>query len=482
MNAGKSVLWRAESLAEATGGRWQGGSPSNVCGISIDSRSVDPDDAFFAILGDRFDGHHFVDAALDAGASMAVISEARAQQFDGKPGTRIVVPDVLGALEDLGRAARARMDGPVIAVTGSVGKTGTKEALRLALAPSGRVHAAERSFNNHWGVPLTLARMPADSDFGVFEIGMNHPGEIRPLVGMVRPHIAIITTIAPVHLGFFDSVEGIARAKAEIFEGVQPGGTAILNANNEYFDFLKDLARQQTSIERIASFGRGAEADVRLLESRVVAEGSRVSANVFGRRIDYLLGAPGDHLVGNSLAVLAAASLAGADLDKAAAALTQMRAPRGRGARSTLFVDGAPAMLIDESYNANPASTRAALDLLGASAPEGTGRRIAVLGDMLELGDASEDYHVGLLASVLDNRTDLVCCCGPMMRLLWDRLPEANRMHYSETSDGLVDPVLDGLRPGDVVMVKGSLGSRMGPVVEALLSRFGAGTSGAEPA
>ena len=402
MTERETVLWEVDRLVAAVGGRLEGAVGNRVGGISIDSRSIAPGDAFFAIRGDRFDGHDFVPAALDGEAALAVIAEERAEDFTGLKGARVIVPDVLEALENLGRAARQRMAGTVIGVTGSVGKTGTKEALRLALAPSGRVHAAERSFNNHWGVPLTLARMPADTEYGVFEIGMNHPGEIRHLVRLVLPHIAVITTVAPVHLGFFGSVEEIARAKAEIFEGVDPGGAVVLNADNPHFELLCSIAGTGTSIGRIVSFGRAARADVRLVEASIESGRSRVVADVFGERVRYVLGAPGNHFVDNSLAVLAAVRLAGADLATAADALAAMRAPRGRGERTCLAVGDGTALLIDESYNANPASMRAALDLLGASEPGDGGRRIAVLGDMLELGDASARYHADLASAVID--------------------------------------------------------------------------------
>lgn len=475
-------LWTIEAVVAATGGRLEGQARGPLGGISIDSRTVAAGDAFFAIRGDRFDGHDFIGAALDAGAGLAVAAADRAADIGASSGPVLIVDDVLVALERLGRAARGRMGGPVIAITGSVGKTGTKEALRLALGASGSVHAAVKSFNNHWGVPLSLARMPQATDFGVFEIGMNHAGEIRPLVKMVRPHIAIITTVEAVHIEYFESVADIARAKAEIFEGVEPGGTVLLNADNAHFDLLCDLAGKQPAIERIATFGERSGTDVRLVDATIADRYSDVTADVFGETIRYRLGAPGRHLVGNSLAVIGAASLAGADMHAAGAALVNLSAPRGRGERRDLVIDGGAGVLIDESYNANPASMRAALDLLGRTAPSTGGRRIAVLGDMLELGASGEAEHARLAEAIEANAVDRVACCGPLMQVLWDRLPPHMRAHYAPTSEALTDAVLEDIRAGDVVMVKGSLGSRMGPLVESLLTRYGADTSARDTA
>lgn len=477
-------LWTIAEIVEATGGRLEGGeqtepppSAQPVTGISIDSRTTAEGHAFFAIRGDRFDGHDFVDDALKNGAALAVVSAQRAPDIVGE-GLRLVVDDVLRALEDLGRAARARMTGRVVAITGSVGKTGTKEALRLALAPSGRVHAADKSFNNHWGVPLTLARMPRNTEFGIFEIGMNHPGEIRPLVKMVRPHVAIVTTVEPVHLEYFNSVAEIARAKAEIFEGVEPDGSVLLNIDNDHYGLLRDAAAAQPNITAIESFGRAANADVRLVDSVGQDAGSKVSADVFGSIVNYRLGAPGRHLVVNSLAVIGAVARVGGDLDRACGALASVAAPRGRGERWVLQVENGSAILIDESYNANPVSMQAALDLLGQFQPNGKGRRTAVLGDMLELGDTASDLHAALADGIVENSVDRVFCCGPLMRALWDRIPDNLKANYAARSEDLAASVLENVGPGDVIMVKGSLGSRMGPLVEALLTRYDAVKSG----
>jgi len=464
-----SILWTAADFVLALNGRVIGDIPP-VTGISIDTRTLEPGDAFFAIRGDRFDGHDFVAKAFEAGASVAVIDEAHADAFDPAAEALVVVPDVLDGLRALGQAARSRTDARIIGITGSVGKTGSKEALRIALSRSGPTHASAASYNNHWGVPLTLARMPAETRYGVFEMGMNAPGEIAALTRQVRPQIAIITTVEPVHLEFFGTVEKIADAKAEIFEGLEPGGIAVLNADNPQFDRLSAVAR--TRAERLVSFGEAEGADARLEQVALHPDCSCVDADILGTKVTYKYGAPGRHLVGNSLAVLAAVKLAGADLALAAVALADMQAPRGRGAQMVLKVPGGTVTLIDESYNANPASMRAALDLLHQTEPGFRGRRIAVLGDMLELGEAAEDLHRELAGPVEDAFVDLLFACGPHMRALYDAVPQTRRGRHAQTSDQLVQSVVGEVKAGDVIMVKGSLGSRMGPIVEALRAAY----------
>jgi len=381
--------------------------------------------------------------------------------------------DPLAALEAMGRAARARTDARIVAVTGSVGKTGTKDALRLCLGACGKTAASVASYNNQWGVPLSLARMPADTRFGVFEIGMNHPGEITPLTRMVRPHVAIVTTVEPCHIGFFDSLDEIADAKAEIFAGLEPGGTAVLNRDNAYFDRLKQAA-EAAGAGRIVGFGEDERADARVRTMVLHEDWSTVSASVLGHYVTYKLGAPGRHVVMNSLAVLAASVLAGADLARVALRLRDLEPPKGRGARLALRVRGGEATLIDESYNANPTSVRAALDVLSRVRPGRGGRRIVVLGDMLELGGEAPALHAGLAGPIDGAGVDVVYACGPHMAHLWERLDPSRRGAYAQTSAELVDPLVAGLGPGDVVMVKGSLGMRMGLVVTALKEAFAA--------
>jgi UDP-N-acetylmuramoyl-tripeptide--D-alanyl-D-alanine ligase len=374
-------------------------------------------------------------------------------------------------LRDLARAARARSSAKAIGVTGSVGKTGTKEALRLALSPSGETHASVASYNNHWGVPLSLARCPASARFAVFEMGMNHAGEIEPLTRLVQPHVAIVTTVAPVHLEYLGSIEAIADAKAEIFRGLVPGGAAVINRDSPHYERLRRGALE-AGVTQIVSFGEHEAADARLLTASLRSDCSTAQARILGRDVTYKLGAPGRHHVLNSLAVLAAASLAGADLALAALALAGMAPPVGRGARSTLVLPGGTATLIDESYNANPASMAAALALLGQADVGTRGRRIAVLGDMLELGPRGAELHGALAQPVTGEGIDLVFCCGPLMRALWEALPSERRGGYAESSAALESQVLAAIRPGDAVMVKGSLGSRMGPIVKALERHF----------
>jgi UDP-N-acetylmuramoyl-tripeptide--D-alanyl-D-alanine ligase len=462
-------LWTVDAMAAAMSADRAGSLPAIVPGLSIDTRTIAPGEAFFAIKGDR-DGHEFVPAALQAGAGLAVV--ARDKLAAMPPNARLlVVPDVLEGLNDLARAARAGVHAKVVAVTGSVGKTGTKEALRLALGKQGETHASVASYNNQWGVPLSLARMPRSTAYGVFEIGMNHAGEITPLTRLARPHVAIITAIAPVHLEFFGSLDAIADAKAEIFLGIEPGGVAVLNRDDTQFERLSAAARA-AGVARIVSFGEDERADARLLKLSLQAETSTVAAHILGAEVTFKLGAPGRHVVANALAVLAAASLVGADLALAALALAELKPPVGRGERVTLDLPGGSALLIDESYNANPASMRAALALLGQVPMQGLGRRIAVLGDMLELGREGPALHAGLAEAVVASAVDLVYCAGPLMKSLWDALPSERRGGYADTAAALEGDILASLRAGDAVMVKGSLGSRMGPLVKALKHRY----------
>jgi UDP-N-acetylmuramoyl-tripeptide--D-alanyl-D-alanine ligase len=464
------ALWTSAAMAEAMRAAVQGVLPQSVRGLSIDSRTVAPGEAYFAIKGDVHDGHAFVDAALKAGAGLAVVERAQRDKF-AADAPLLVVDDVLAALVDLAHAARARLGAQVIAVTGSVGKTSTKEALRRVLGAQGPTHASAASFNNHWGVPLSLARCPASARFAIFEIGMNHAGEIEPLVKMVRPHVAIITTVEPVHLEFFAGIEAIADAKAEIFAGVEPGGAAVLNRDNAQFARLSRRAKKR-GVSRVVSFGANRKSDARLLDVSLHATCSAVHANILGHDVTYKLGMPGRHMAMNSLAVLAAVSLVGADLALAALSLSQIAPAAGRGVRRALEVASGEATLIDESYNANPASMAAALNVLGRAAVGPHGRRIAVLGDMLELGSTGPELHRGLVDAIKANHVDLVYCCGPLMRNLWDALSTGKRGGYAESAASLEAQAVGAIRAGDAIMVKGSLGSRMKTIVNALEKRF----------
>ncbi len=464
-------LWTTEDMIAAMAGRPFGTLPQGITGISIDSRSIASGEAFFAIKGDRVDGHDYASMAMANGASLLVVSEARLAGLGRLTVPMIVVEDVLAALERLAVASRQRSRAQIIAVTGSVGKTTTKEMLRHVLSPSGKVHASVASFNNHWGVPLTLARMPLDTHFGVFEVGMNHPGEIRPLVQMIRPHVAVITTIAPAHLGNFKSIKEIATAKAEIFEGLVPGGHVVLNRDNDQYNFLERTA-QALGISNIHSFGQHAKAEYRLAEFNGSDESSALWLTIDGDTLEVAIGAPGRHIAENALAALGVVTLVGADLDKAIDALATLQPEKGRGQRHKLRLGAGSLTLIDESYNANPASMRAAIALLAAAVPSGYGRRIAVLGDMLEMGEFAERVHADLAGPLLAAGIEHVWLAGNEMRALKESLPDSVAVEYRETTAELKDFVLNSVEPGDVLMVKSSLGIGFGKIVAALLDKF----------
>jgi UDP-N-acetylmuramoyl-tripeptide--D-alanyl-D-alanine ligase len=472
-----NFLWTADELIAAMDGRPVGTMPAGVEGISIDTRSLKPGEAFFAIRGETMDGHDFATAAVKAGAALLVVAEGKLPALGRLTAPMIVVPDVLAALEKAGMAARARTNAKIVAVTGSVGKTTTKEALRHVLAASGKVHASDKSFNNHWGVPLTLARMPADTDFAVFEIGMNHPNEIRPLVKMVRPHIAIVTLIAAAHLGFFNSLDEIARAKAEIFEGLEPNGYALLNRDDSRWKLLTGLARE-AGVTHVVGFGENGRAQIRLTKCELHADHSLISVKIGSEVFEVRVGAPGRHIVQNALAVLGTAKLVGADMGATIKALGNLVAENGRGRQHRLDTEDGAFTLIDESYNANPASMKAAIELLDATPVPPEGRRIAVLGDMLELGSHSAKLHAGLAELISETSTDVVLMAGPDMKNLADTLPGSIRKEYRQSVDDLKPILLEAVRPGDVVMVKSSKGIGFSKLVDALLHRFPAHAGG----
>jgi UDP-N-acetylmuramoyl-tripeptide--D-alanyl-D-alanine ligase len=454
-------LWTGNEAITATGGEISGAW--NATGISIDTRTLDTGDLFAALAGPNFDGHDFVDAAFDAGAAAALVSEPNAGLLDGKPG--LVVADPLDALRALATAARARTSAKIAAVTGSVGKTGTKEALAHVLSSQGETCFSKSSLNNHWGVPLSLARMPADTRFGIFEIGMNHPGEITPLVGLARPDVAIVTAIAPAHMEFFKTVEDIARAKAEIFTGLD-GGIAVINRDTEFFDLLSDLALK-SGAGRVVSFGRHADADMRLLECLSDATGNLVEARWNDRTIQFRVGQPGVHWAYNSLAVLVTVDALGADIDAAASALATLPALPGRGAVHVIPWGGGNIRLIDDSYNANPESMASALKTLGHMKPDG-GHRVAILGDMLELGEISAAAHAALKTQIEKNGIDRVFLVGTEMEALAKTLDASVLGGISENADGLLPMVLSGLQAGDVVTVKASNGIGLSRIVKTL--------------
>lgn len=451
------TLWSATDAAAATGGTTQG--DWDVDGFGIDSRTIRPGQMFVALKATR-DGHDFVRAALDAGATAALVDRIPAGCEDAP---LLVVGNVQTALEALGRAGRARTGAKVIAVTGSVGKTSTKEMLRHCLSSQGLTHAAIKSYNNHWGVPLTLAAIPVEADFAVVEIGMNHPGEIAPLTAMVAPDVAMVINVSAVHMeAFADGVPGIAREKASIFDGLVAGGTAIWNADLEVSTIL---ARQGT-----VSFGRVETADWRLLDVNAGSDNTSCAASTPLGPIMFRIGAPGAHFAMNALASLAAVHAVGADVARAALRLMDWTPPEGRGQRHAVLLhpDQAPVDLIDDAYNANPASVGAALDLLAATHVPRRARRIAILGDMKELGQTGPDMHAGLAEHPAMDTIDMVHTVGPLMRRLHDAVRPDQRGHHEDDTLRLAVHLRDMVRPGDAVLVKGSLSMKMATLVEGL--------------
>ena len=465
MSEHPQILWTSAEAAEAVGGRsavaW------TAAGVSIDSRTLAPGDLFVALKGPNFDGHDYVAAALAAGAAAAMVTER--PQDVGENAPLLFADDTEQGLTELGRAGRVRADARVVAVTGSVGKTGVKESLAHVLGSQGETHASAGNLNNQIGVPLSLARLPREARFAVLEIGMNHAGEILPLTRLVRPHVAIVTTISPVHMQFFASVEAIAEAKAEIFVGVERGGTAVINRDNPHFELLAQRARD-AGINHIIGFGSDRRAEFRLLDLQLSGDSSLIEAKFAGGTLSYRLNLPGRHWATNSLAVLAAVYAVGADVFAAAAALAEMTPPKGRGACYRVNTGAIEFLLIDDSYNASPVSMAAALRVLAHVAPGPSGRRIAVLGDMLELGVRSDEFHRGLAHEIESSGVDLVFAAGERMRLLYEALPAERRGAQAGTAAELSPLVSRALRTGDVVLVKGSAGSRTGLIVRDLLA------------
>ena len=453
------TLWTAGEAAAATGGasrgRWE------ASGVAIDSRTIAAGDLFVAVAGPNRDGHCFVGQAMAGGAAAAMVSRDCGADLPS-----LNVPDTRAGLYALARAARARSAARIAAVTGSVGKTGCKDLLFHLLSRAGPTEASRGNLNNEWGAPLSLARLPREAAFAVFELGMNRAGEIAPLSRLVRPHAALVTAIAPAHTAFFDGLARVADAKAEIFEGLEPGGTAVLNADTPHIDRLEAAAGRAGA--EILRFSRGA-GDAVLLHTALDASGSDIAAEIRGKRFDFRLGAPGAHWALNALGVLLVLEAFGVAPDPEA--LAAFRPPAGRGARRVL----GGWTLIDESYNASPAAMNAALSVLGLAEPGPGGRRIAVLGDMLELGDDAGPAHADLAGPLEDAAVDLVFAAGPEMRRLFDRLPPARRGAHRPDTAALASPVADAVAPGDIVLVKGSLGMAMKTVIEALERRAEAG-------
>ncbi|QTC90055.1 UDP-N-acetylmuramoyl-tripeptide--D-alanyl-D-alanine ligase [Brevundimonas goettingensis] len=453
-------LWTAPEIAAATGGRIEGGD-FNVSGLTYDSREIGSGELFLALKGER-DGHDFAAAAFARGASGALVEHP----VEGGP--CIVVPDTLKALGQLGAASRDRA--PQVrrgAVTGSVGKTSVTQAIKAGLDLAGPAHASIKSYNNHIGVPLTLARMPATVERAVFEIGMNTPGEIGPLSKMVQPHAACVTTVGPVHIeGFSDGETGVAREKSAIFQGLGPGGVAVINGDNVWVDLLREAALRQGA--RIAQFGSGPGQDARLIDFVPGPDGARVTAEIWGRTHAFSLKQTGFHWGLNSLAVILMLDALDVPVETAFAALAEFQPLAGRGETRTVRTAGGAFTLIDESYNANPLSMRAGFMSLGAKPVTGSGRRVVVLTDMLELGDQSTALHAGLAETIEVAKLDLVHAAGPQMRHLYDALPAPRRGLWAATAAELAAQAADLVGPGDIVMVKGSNGSKASLVAKAL--------------
>ncbi|SPH21833.1 UDP-N-acetylmuramoyl-tripeptide--D-alanyl-D-alanine ligase [Ascidiaceihabitans donghaensis] len=461
-------LWTSDAAAQATGGKVT--VPWKATGVSIDTRTIEPGDLFVALEAAR-DGHDFVAQALEKGASAALVSRIPDGMDETAP--LLIVADVLSGLEALGVAARARTDARVVAVTGSVGKTSTKEMLRDMLGDQGRTHASVASYNNHWGVPLTLARMPADTEYAVIEIGMNHPGEIAPLAKMARPHVAMITTVAAAHLEAFDDISGIAVEKASIMEGLEYGGSAVINNDIETAAILQSKAHDMK--RRDIGFGEHGF-DYVLKNVSIQGDTTVVQAEAFEKPLLFKINTAGRHFAMNGLGALACCEALGADLALAAASLGRWSPYKGRGARETIVLDPVETHLtlelIDDSYNANPTSMAAALEVLAAAEPVddvgrvGKGRRVAFVGDMKELGSDEVPLHAGLADLPFVQELDVIHCIGPLMRHFYDALPDQRRGQWAQTSDQI--DVRTSLDAGDVVLAKGSLSMKLGLIVDAI--------------
>lgn len=466
-----NLLWESDALLAATKGRPVGEMPEGITGISIDTRSLKPGEAYFAIKGDKLDGHDFVSAAMKAGASMAIVAEEKLVALGGLKIPLVVVRDVLEAMRQLGMAARARTKAKIIAVTGSVGKTTTKEMLGTVLSASGNVHASVASFNNHWGVPLTLARMPADTRYGIFEIGMNHRDEIRPLVKMVRPHLGVVTNVEAAHLGAFKNLEEIAKAKAEIFEGIVSGGTAVINKDNDYGELLQHYAENQ-NIKTIVTYSIKTPADFWLKHASEVDGQTAFEVVLEGETLTGKLNLSGAHFLSNLLAVLGIAKLCGANIKKSIEAVSQISPEKGRGMRHILKKNSSKFTLIDESYNANPASMKAAIASLGKTETRGKGRRIAVLGDMLELGEFSDGLHKDIAKVLEENSIDRVYTIGEHIKVLGPELDGKIFAGNYKSWKAANNDIAKTLRSGDVIMLKASNGLRFADFVDALCKKF----------
>lgn len=463
MNSTANNLWKAQEAASVTNGEAIGDWIAS--GVSIDTRTIIPGDLFTALRGPNHDGHDHVKDAFEKGAAAAVVER---KYVDAPLGAGLLcVDDTEQALRDLADQARNRTSAQICGVTGSVGKTGTKELLSAALGAQGKVSATAGNLNNHFGLPLSLARMPSDTDYGVFEMGMNHAGEISPLSKLARPHVAMIMNIEAVHIEYFDGIEGIADAKSEIFDGLVEGGTAVISRDTPFFNMLTERARA-CGAAKVWGFGMHSLSNARFLAADPTPTGQHVQASIGSKHLKYHLNMRGRHWAINSLGVLAAAASMGADLDVAAQALINVKPPKGRGQTHKVKSPDGVFIIIDETYNASPVAVRAAMNVLKSSAPGRGGRRIVVLGDMLELGDDAEKEHMSLVKDITTHDFDLVFACGEHMPGILDGLPDDMCGGSATNSDALADIVAKRVRSGDLVLIKGSFGSQMGKIIDRL--------------
>jgi UDP-N-acetylmuramoyl-tripeptide--D-alanyl-D-alanine ligase len=464
----REFLWTSEEVAKLTGGhslkQW------GATGVSIDSRTLEPGDLFISISGPNFDGHNFVESAFKRGAVASIVSRS----MEGLPEDALMlkVLDTVKAFNELGCGGRNRSTAKIVAVTGSVGKTGVKEALGRLLSEQGSVSFSLGSYNNHFGVPLSLARLDKNANYGIFELGMNHSGELTQLSKMVRPDVAIITTVDLAHAEFFSSINEIARAKAEIFKGLQQGGTAILNRDNQQFELLRDAALT-AGAGQVIGFGVHNQSEFKVMDFDLNAEGSSVKVCCDNIDFSYDLSMPGKHWVQNSLAVLAAVNAVGADMIEAAKSFVNIKPFKGRGQFHTIPIQDGCFELIDDSYNACPVSVSAAIEVLSRLEPKSLGRRICILGDMMELGPNSTELHCSLSNKISNALVDIVFTVGPEMKHMSDHLPSIIKKEHADKSDDIVQPLLDMLQNGDIVLVKGSASYEMSKIVDRLLGRKG---------
>lgn len=462
-------LWQSHDVMTALKGQALGQEQWQAHSVSIDSRSIEKNGLFVAIVGEHMDGHHYVVDALKKGAAAAIVHYVP-ENYQESDGALVLVEDSFEALQQLAAAARARFDGKVIGVTGSVGKTTTKEMIAQMLSEQGVAYATKGNLNNHYGVPLTLANMPAEADYAVIEMGMNHPGEISPLSALSQPDVALITTVEAVHIEFFNSLHDIAEAKCEIFDGLSPEGTAIIFRDHPLFTFMQKQIAQR-GLTQVRSFGEHAESDLQLKNAKLTAAGTEIEIAYQGKDYHMCLGMLGHHHALNVAAALSVVVAVGADIARAIKCLPKIKEAAGRGRRYQLQLPQGTVILIDESYNASPAAVAASIEVLGAIGKHHAGRKIALLADMLELGDEAVSHHENLAKNILENNIDMVCTVGSLMRHLYDALPQDRARHCDNAKEALacIEPEL---KDNDIILIKGSHSMNMHDVVEYLTGHF----------